>query len=532
MRSIYFNGDVLTMDIPIYAQAVLVEDGMIKMVGNRDELLRMIDPSTTRVVNLNGGLLLPGFIDSHSHISAFAQTLGVVQLSDCRSFEDIAAKLLEFRQNRQPGGRDWIVGFGYDHKRLAEQRHPDKSLLDSVLPGYRVLISHLSGDRGVMSSIGLAAIGYTAETKNPTGGIIGRIPPTDALSGYLEKQAFWNASSLLDPPSEEQMMRQLEMAQSIYAQNGITTVQDGKIHAEEWALLRSFSDSGRLKLDINCYIDLKESKHLAQENLSRVKRYKRHLKIGGYSLSLDGAPQDCTAWMTIPYQKPGVINFGHAIYSDEEARLLLFEAVNDRLQTLVHCSGDAAAEQMIASLERIPDVASFDLRPVMLQAQFVRPDQLKRMAKLGIMASFFMAHTYFWGDAHIRNFGEERTGLILPAQAAKQAGVPFTFHQDTPVLMPNMLSSVWCAVNRVTRAGVPIGENQQISTLDALRAVTATAAYQHFEEADKGSITVGKRADFVLLDHNPLRVRSSDIKRIRIMKTIKDDQIIYERKPT
>lgn len=516
------------MSDPLYTEAVLVEDGVIVAVGSRDDVLRRISPDT-EIVNLNGAVLMPGFIDTHSHIVQFSQTLGVAQLSSCKNFDDIQQKLREFAAGRKLGGRDWIVGFGYDHNRLAEGRHPDKTLLDKALPGLRVLITHASGHMGVMSSIGLSAAGVTDATRDPEGGKIGRYPGTNVPDGYLEEEALFLSSAEIDPPDEDQLLDQLEAAQQVYARHGVTTAQEGLCRDEEWANLRAFSDSGRLALDVVCYVDPKEAKHLAQENLSRVQRYKRHLKIGGYKLLFDGSPQGRTAWMTTPYLggEPGYT--GYPIYDDEEAELLMFESMNDHLQVLVHCNGDAAAEQMISICQRITEDTDVGLRPVMIHAQLLRPDQLPRMAKLGMIASFFVAHTYFWGDTHIKNFGLERASMISPAQSAKQAGVVFTFHQDTPVLMPNMLNTIWCAVNRRTRSGVLLGEDEQVSTLDALKAVTVNAAYQYFEEDTKGSIDVGKQADFVVLDFNPLRVRPIDIKRIRVLKTIKDDRVIYER---
>lgn len=512
---------------PLYVDAVFVEDGIISAMGERDEVLTHVR-SDTEIVNLNGAVLLPGFIDSHSHIAAFAQTLGVAQLSSCRDFAEIQQKLREFAANRKIGSQDWIVGIGYDEQRLEEGRHPDRGLLDAALPGVRVLITHASGEAGVISSLGLSTVGITADTKDPEDSIIGRMAGSSLPNGYLEGEIFSNVTSKIAPPDEDQLLNQLDEAQNIYARHGITTAQEGLTRDEEWAMLRAFSDSGRMSIDIICYVDPKEAKHLSQENLSRVQRYKRHLKIGGYKLFFDGDLQDQTAWMSDPY--PGEPDYyGEPHYSDEEAELLLFESMNDHLQVLVHCNGDAAAQQMISACRKITEDSDVGLRPVMIHAQFLRPDQLPSMANLGIIASFFPAHIYFWGDLHMRNFDPQKAAYICPAQSAKQAGVTFTFHQDTPTLLPNMLNAVWCAVNRKSRRGNVLGEEEQVSILDALKAITINAAYQYFEEDSKGSIEVGKRADFVVLDFNPLRVRPADIKRVRILKTIKDDRVIYER---
>lgn len=527
-RSLYFNGEVVTMDSPAYAQAVLVEDGIIKMVGDRDELLKHID-SQTNIVNLKGNVLMPGFIDSHSHFAAYAQTLGIVQLEGCASYHDIIERLREFKERQRLSATDWIIGFGYDHNSLSQRRHPDKTILDNALPGYRILISHVSGHMGVMSSPALNAIGITENTPDPPGGKIGRMGATKIPNGYLEENAFINASAAAPQPSEEQMLKQLALAQQAYLRHGITTVQEGRCRDEEWAMLRAFSDSGLLKLDVVAYVDQRKSRHLTRENLSRVQQYKRHLKIGGYKLYFDGSPQGRTAWLSRPYTigKPGFRGYG--IYTDEQAEELLYEGMSDHMQVIVHCNGDAACEQMISCCERLTEKKDVGLRPVMIHAQLVRKDQLERMAPMGMIASFFAAHSYFWGDVHLQNLGEERARALSPAYSAKQAGVTYTFHQDTPVLMPNMLTTLWCVTNRVTRAGVELDPRERLSTYDALRGITINAAYQYFEEDMKGSIAPGKAADFVILSHNPLNVLPVDLRKIRVMQTIKNDESLYER---
>lgn len=516
------------MENPIYAEAVLVEDGIITMVGERDELLKHID-AHTNIVNLNGNVLLPGFIDSHSHFAAYAQTLGVVQLEGCRNYQEIIERLREFKELHRLSSTDWIIGFGYDHNQLDQRHHPDKTILDNALPGYRILISHACGQMGVMSSPALVSIGITENTPDPPGGRIGRMGATKIPNGYLEGAAFLSASASAPQPSEEQTLKQMDMAQQVYLRNGITTAQEGRCRSEEWAMLRSFSDSGLLKMDIVAYVDQRKARHLTQENLSRVQRYKRHLKIGGYKLYFDGSVQGRTAWVTRPYAigKPG--NRGQAVYTDEQAEELLYEGMSDHLQVIVHCNGDAAAEQMISCCERLTEGRDVDLRPVMIHAQLVRPDQLARMAPLGMLASFFAAHTYFWGDVHLQNLGAERARELSPAYSAMRAGVVYTFHQDTPVLLPNMLTTLWCVTNRRTRAGVELDPHERLSTLDALRGITTNAAYQYFEENMKGSISPGKVADFVIMSHNPLQVLPADLRKIKILKTIKGDEVVYER---
>ena len=169
-----------------------------------------------------------------------------------------------------------------------------------------------------------------------------------------------------------------------------------------------------------------------------------------------------------------------------------------------------------------------DLRPVMIHCQTVRNDQLDRMAKIGMIASVFVGHVWYWGDVHMRNFGPERGHHISPVKDALDRGVRVNFHQDPPVTCPDMLHSVWCAVNRLSRGGQIIGPSQRVSVYDALRAVTIEGAYQYFEEGSKGTLEPGKRADMVVLSQSPLEVHPEKIREIRVEQTIKDGKSIYK----
>ena len=164
----------------------------------------------------------------------------------------------------------------------------------------------------------------------------------------------------------------------------------------------------------------------------------------------------------------------------------------------------------------------------MIHAQLLQPEQLADMAKLNLIASFFIAHIYHWGDTHIQNFGMERASQISPVGTAIQEGVTYTFHQDTPVIAPNMMDTIWCAVNRKTRNGIELGEEQKISVYDALKAITIHGAYQYFEEDKKGSIREGKLADLVILDQNPLKVNPMDLRDIQVVCTIKNGDILFQ----
>ena len=245
---------------------------------------------------------------------------------------------------------------------------------------------------------------------------------------------------------------------------------------------------------------------------------------------LDGSPQGKTAWMLSPYK--GEDSYcGYPTHSDEEVDELLTEVLKRKKQVLVHCNGDAAAEQYIRELEKLKEKYSLDdlHRPVMIHAQLVQKNQLDRMKKLRMIPSFFTSHTYYWGDIHIQNFGFERASSISPARSAQLFKMPFTFHQDSPVVPCNMMKTIWCAVNRITRNGIVLGEDEKIDVYTALKAVTIYGAYQYFEEDKKGSIEVGKKADFVILEKNPLKVDPKALDQIQVLETIHEGRVVFKK---
>lgn len=528
-ETIYTGGNILTMDPRTKAascpDAVLVQNGKIAGLGRLFDL-REVAPDA-RVRDLGGHTLLPGFIDPHSHITSFASTLGLVQLSGTKSFDEIAEKITKFIASSDAAPGAFLSGFGYDNNFLVEKAHPTKELLDRVCPNRPLLIAHASGHMGVANSKALELLGISAETEDPEGGRIGRMPGSREPSGYLEETAFTQNSSKIPQPSLIQRIAELERAQDIYLAHGITTAQDGLTRAAEWQLLSSAAESERLKIDIVSYLDLNLNPEL-RENARYWQRYFGKLKLGGYKIFLDGSPQGRTAWMTQPYLGEDSSYCGYPIYSDEKVKAFMVKALNDNAQILCHCNGDAAAQQMIdAYAAAVEETEKSGIRPVMIHAQLLRKDQLPQLAKLGIIASFFVAHTYYWGDVHLQNFGKERADSISPVRSALENDVLYTFHQDTPVLLPDMLDTVQRAVERRTKNGAQLAQSEAVSVYDALKAVTINAAQQYFEEGQKGSIAVGKLADFVILEENPLTVSADHIKDIKILETIKQGKTLY-----
>lgn len=531
---LYYNGTIITMcgERPETVEAVLVESGMITAAGSLADLecRRTNNGQGILKRNLHGAVMLPAFIDAHSHITAVAQTLGYTDLAGKRNFEEIINALKAFKEHAclKPG--QWLVGVGYDHNFLDEKKHPDKLVLDRAFKENPVMLSHASGHMGVVNSKALELLGITPDSAAPVGGLIGRIHGTREPDGYLEETAFTGAGAIIPKPSMEQLSKQLAMAEQIYLSNGITTVQDGLTRSQDFDMLRYRAEHEGFLTDVVCYADMKSDRDLLEHNPDYAGSYRNHLRIGGYKILLDGSPQGRTAWMTKPYKGAADGYHGYPIYGEEEVEQYFETALREKRQLLVHCNGDAAGDQMLYACVSASKKTGCDpssIRPVMIHAQLVREDQLERMAGLSMTASFFVAHVYYWGDIHLKNFGRERAQKLSPVKTALQKGLNVTFHQDSPVIKPNMPETIWCAVNRVSKAGLVLGSDESISPYEALKAVTINAAWQYGEESEKGSIEIGKRADFVILDQNPMEVKSEQLLNIRVLETIKDGRTLY-----
>lgn len=497
------------------AEAVYTENGVIKAVGDLKKL-REIAGRDYNSVDLQGSALLPAFIDSHSHIAAYASTLMLADLNGVSSLGEIADRLRAFKQSAGIGDGEWLVGFGYDNNDLEGGGRLDKLFLDGIGIDNPVIIAHKSGHMGVVNSKALELFGIDSETRPPEGGKIGRLENGEP-SGYLEEAAFIQASGSVFAPDREKSAAAMARAEAVYNGYGIATIQDGLTGPRELEMLKQ----SRLNTDVVCYVDIAKHRELIDENRELLGGYKDHLRIGGIKLILDGSPQGRTAWLTEPYENSEDGYSGYPSCTDEVVEGYFRYALENSLQILAHANGDAAAEQFIRCYDKaFKAVRVSDARPVMIHAQLLRRDLLPRVRELGIIPSFFTAHSYYWGDTHIKNLGS-RAEHISPAKSAGDLGIIYTFHQDTPVIAPDMLETVRCAALRRTKAGRVIGGEERVGVLEALRAVTINAAYQYFEEDSKGSIAIGKKAEFVVLSQNPLKVPLEKIADIKVLKLIK-----------
>lgn len=541
--TLYFNGNIITMagDSAVYAEALVTDSGKIAFVGALADARKQFAAAAQK--DLQGATLLPGFIDAHGHTyMAGLQRISANLLSPPDGPVTTIAELQQQVKDWTAANQElvnkvgWIIGFGYDDGQLKEQRHPTASELDAISKDIPVLLIHQSAHLFAVNHKALELSGITASTPNPGGGVIRREADGKTPNGVLEETAGIRVAYGLISRFDESDNTRLALAGlEAYAAFGFTTVQEGRANksiAETWERL---ARNGQLKLDVAVYPDIFSEQAYLRGRQSSV-TYRNHFRLAGIKMSLDGSPQGRTAWMTQPYKTPPEGQdkdyAGYPAYSSSRVvDTLVQQAYRNRWQILAHCNGDAAAEAFINSVQKAnQQFGRSDRRPVMIHAQTVRFDQLDRMKAEGIIPAFFSLHTYYWGDWHRDvTLGRERAYRISPTATALKKGMIFTQHHDAPVVLPSSVMVLHTTVNRVSRSGDIIGPDERVTAYQALKSITDWAAYQHFEESTKGTLEVGKVADLVILDRNPLTIDPMTLKDIVVVETIKEGGTVFKR---
>ena len=518
--TLYFGGPIVTLEEPQYAQALVERGGRIAYVGDREEAERLAGPGARRV-DLEGRALLPAFLDPHSHLLACAYARLQVPLGECAGWGEITDRLAKHVQERgiQPG--EWVKGTGYDQNALAEGAAPDRFCLDRACPHNPVVIQHASGHAGVFNTLALERLGAL------DGDCGLERDGQGELTGRGEENPFLDLLGRIPMEGLEDVLRAFQGAQEEYASHGITTAQEGLLQPVMAPVYQEILRRGLLYLDVNAYVPPADYDRLRGQFAQGVSASPGTFQVAGMKIFLDGSPQGGTAWVREPYAGGGC---GTSTMTDGQVLSAFRQALDRDAQLLAHCNGDRAAEQYLTLLAQAEREAGKKLcRPVMIHAQLLGLDQLERVKALGVIPSFFVAHVYHWGEIHVKNFGLDRAGRISPAGSALAWGIPFTFHQDSPVIPPDMLETIWCACVRRTKAGRVLGAEERIPVEAALRAVTQTAALQYGLERELGTLRPGKRADFVLLSGDPLRTPPEELKKLQVERTIRCGRTIWSR---
>ena len=539
--SIYFNGDIIPMtDNEASVEAVAVIDGKIIAVGASEDIIAMAD-SETKKIDLKGQTMLPGFIDAHGHFFYMAEyahawvDLNSAPVGPVKTIDDMLIALKERADNTPEG--EWILGWGYDDTNIKDMRHPTKADLDSVSTKHPIFIQHISGWISSANSLALEKAGVTRDTPNPENGTIFKDDdgePTGVI-GAGQPPVY----AVVPKFTKADYVAAMKSGSDLYAAAGVTSAQEAWGDKNQWDMLNEALIEGTLGVRVNFW-------PLAQGGSAEKEGFypqipsgdaideNNMLAIGARKLTADGSIQGYSGFLSNPYhvEKEGEdAQFrGKPSFPYDQLEAMVIDLQKQGKQIGIHGNGDAGIDFILDALAAAQKAyPRDDSRPVVIHSQMAREDQLERMKELGAIPSFFVTHTYFWGDRHYETFmGPDRATRMSPVKSAVNNDLRFTLHNDTYVTPIDPLMSVWSAVNRQSSSGRDLGkEKQGVSVYEALKGVTSNAAYQAFEDDIKGTIEVGKLADFVILKENPLNIDPISIKDISVMATVVGDKLVY-----
>ena len=535
MKTAFINGKIYTVnENQPYAEAIITEGNKIAFVGSNEEVKKFIDEST-KVIDLNGKLMLPGFNDSHLHFISGGNYLLGINLRPAHSKEEFVQIIKEYVKDRKDSSKNinrWITGGRWDHEQWKEKVLPTKELIDSITGDIPVFVSRIDGHIGLANSRALQLAGITKNTPDPDGGLIIRDNKTGEPTGILKDNAMELVFKIIPPPSlkenVEDALRAIEEANKL----GITSVQDMTQPGELEAYMKILRD-GKLNCRIYSITPINKYKELVNSDIT-AGHDEAIIKRGALKGYADGSLGASTAWFFEHYSQD-TTNFGLPmdVVTNGKLKKWAFDADKNHLQICVHAIGDRANAFMLDLYEEIKkDNPDWDRRFRIEHAQHLRESDIPRFNTIGVIASVQPYHCIDDGVWAEKRIGPERTHFTHVYKSLLDNNIKVAFGTDFPVAPLNPLLGIYAAVTRRTVDGKnPDGwiPEQKISVEDAIKCYTLNPAYASFDENTKGSIEVGKFADLVVLSDDILSIDPVKIKNVQVMMTVFNGEIIFNK---
>jgi predicted amidohydrolase YtcJ len=529
--NVFLNAQVVTVDASnSLAEAVAVRGNRIVAVGSNDEVKRFIGPAT-QVFDLSGKSLLPGFIDSHLHMTIYGMNkLSInAKAPHINSISDLLAELKQKAETTPKG--EWVRAWGFDENRMTEKRFPTRWELDEVSTDHPVFVMRTCAHHSVVNSLALQRAGFDERTPDPQGGRIDR-DSEGKLTGLLVETAHMQMFEVAGF-SEAEFRQGLKLASDDFVAAGITSIHDaGGYGPENLRAMQKAVQAGEVKVRIYAMIcALNQSEEFVRKMVDAgivTGLGDERFRIGPAKVFTDGASVAPTMAMREPFtSRPG--DCGILYYSQEELNRILGEAHAKGFQITAHAQGDRAIEMLINCFEEaLAKHPRSNHRHRIEHAGVSMPDLIERMVKLGVVPIPNPAFFYEFGDGYVKNIGE-RVAHMYPARDFFDRGIVAAGASDSPVTSYDPLLGIQAAVHRRSKSGQVVGGNQRISVMEAIRMFTWNGAYASFEEHLKGSIEVGKLADLVVLSDRILDVPPDAIKDLKVEMTFLDGEVVYER---
>lgn len=521
------NGNIKTMDdsVPL-AEAVAVKNGRIIAVGSNNQIESLASQSTT-VINAGGKLVLPGFIDNHTHFISGGFQLANIELRYTKNEQEFSEAIRAYAK-RHPG--EWITGGDWDHDRWPGGALPTKELADNLPGDSPVFVTRYDGHMGLANTRALALGGITRETKDPQGGTIVRDPKTGEPTGVLKDEAMSMVYRIIPDPSEGQILEAALRAQREAARLGVTSIQD-ITPPEHLKAFKRLRDEKRLTVRVYARLPIAMTVSLVKlgDPCAQGDEWIQARSLKGFA---DGSLGSSTALFFEPYSSdPASRGLPMDIVSD--GRLEKWALMADRAgyQLSIHAIGDSANSLILDLYDKIRrSNPSWDRRFRVEHAQHIAPKDFRRFASLGVIASAQPYHCIDDGRWAENRIGKERCRYTYPFRTFLDNGVHLCFGSDWTVAPLNPIEGIYAAVTRRTLDDKnPNGwfPEQKLTVEEAVRAYTVDNAYAAFEEGLKGSISVGKLADFIILGRDIFSINPAEIRSAAVECTIVGGSIVH-----
>jgi len=513
-----------------WAEAVAVRDDEIVAVGSTADIAPLIGDKT-RLIEANGGMLVPGFIDTHVHFMAGGSSIASVQLRDARSPQEFAQRIGEFASHTEPG--EWITGGAWDHTNWGGEL-PRREWIDAVTPDNPVWVLRLDGHMALANSVALGLAGVDADTRDVAGGEIIR-DEQGRPTGLLKDKAMSPVFRAIPTPTDAQLDRHLDAAMRYVAANGITTVHDMfDGDSDSWSSLATFrraEANGTLITRLYSVMPLPEWQKLS-DDIAEHGRGSEWLRTGGVKGFMDGSLGSHTAAFFEPYTD-APDDKGFLLDSLEDLRTWMTAADAAGLQLIVHAIGDKAIRDLLDIYYEIEkETGAKDRRFRMEHAQHIHPDDIPRFAIQNVIASMQPYHAIDDGRWASDVIGAERSKTTYAFKLLLDGGAHVAFGSDWYVAPADPLAGIYAAVTRRTLDDEnPDGwvPEQKITVEQALRAYTVEGAFASFEESRKGMLKAGMLADMTLIDRDLTAIPEETIRDAKVLKTIVGGRVVFTR---
>ncbi len=507
---ILFNASVLTLD-PSFptAELVAVRNKKILHIG-KNERLGELKGSRTRVIDCKNNTVLPGFIDAHCHLHAFAESLVNLNLDlsqGIKSIRDIQTKVKKVSQQFPSG--TWIRAAGYNDFHLVEKRHPNRWDLDQATCVHPIKLTHRSGHAHLLNSLALKLLDISKQTPDPPGGLIDRDWQTGEPTGLLYGMSDFLAKRV-PPLDHRDLERGVRLANQKLLSLGITSLQDASSRngTERWCMFEQWKKNGLLKPRINMMVGMEAFDQYQQQDYSTTIS-PRHLRLSG----VKGIIHEAT---------------GRLSPSQEELNQTVLKIHQSGFQAAFHAIEGSPIEAACSAVGFALQVSRRnDHRHRIEHCSVCPPSLAKRLAALGIMVVTQPSFIYYNGDRYLESVPNKQSRYLYPLATLFKNGVQVAGGSDCPIAPINPLIGIYSAISRKTESGSIVIPEEKVSPLEAVRMYTLYAARSSFEETIKGSITPGKMADLVVLNGDPTKVPVDEIRDLEAEITILDGEVVW-----